>query len=182
MRGLVVAALFLAACVTPVYEDCALTCGEDGSCPQGLSCDGDGWCRVDEGAPGCDVTHAGDQASQCQNATECARAHTCVAGTCHPFCDDQGDCEGDGGACELEVGAGTLACTKRCSPRDGGGCPPGYDCLVFYAGDRGWTDCGPDGSVRYCRVGHTDCAEGESCQELVPDAPLIAGDAWGTCG
>jgi hypothetical protein len=46
-------AAVVTACFSPQYRDCALACGANGACPDGLQCGEDGWCRLDRRAPAC---------------------------------------------------------------------------------------------------------------------------------
>lgn len=53
MRQLLVGIFFVVAasvgaCFDKPEPACALLCGGDGSCPDGYSCRGDGWCKRDD--------------------------------------------------------------------------------------------------------------------------------------
>lgn len=54
MARALILALVLVRCapLTPL-DDCKVTCGEDGRCPEGTTCDGQGFCRTSEGAALC---------------------------------------------------------------------------------------------------------------------------------
>ena len=137
---------------------------------EGQSCCSSGdACDIQANVARCrDVTSADQQAAACQTATGCAAGYSCVAGTCHEFCDDDGDCVGGGALCDLRVGTTAFrVCTSFCDPLSGSGCESGWACELGEnpADDRWHTDCRAAGSVApggACS-GNDDCGRGFAC-------------------
>ena len=213
MRALVLLLLATGSCYSPHLRDCTLKCGVENSCPEGLQCASDGWCRTDVSAPACpctcdplqqsccaagdscdlvapafvaecrDVSIDGEQGIRCRAPEECGRSLSCVIepgavdGTCHRFCDAEGDCQGGGGLCALSLGSTPVrVCTTRCNPFDSQGCPPEFSCIIGYegtGGGRAWTDCQVHGGGD---IG-ASCASDADCKR----ARLCRGAPAGTC-
>jgi hypothetical protein len=154
-----------------VEEACTLV--EQTGCPAGRACDLDD-AHLDSGGTTCRrIDEDGDETSLCDLAEECGAGFTCVAdpaggGSCLAFCADDGDCDGPGGACEVElvdeddqpIPGGTL-CTQSCNPISSNGCPASWGCRV----QNDYTECRPDGPGRHfdpC-AGDEDCDAGFGC-------------------
>jgi hypothetical protein len=142
-------------------------------CPAGRACDladsdtGDTECRR--------IDRDGDDRSLCDDAFDCGAGFTCVddpAGesSCLRYCQDEGDCDNPGGACDVELVdsagdpiPGVTLCTQSCNPVTSNGCPPTWGCQVYTGNDS--TACrpsGPGGHMAVC-TGDEDCRVGYGC-------------------
>ncbi len=132
-------------------------------------CTAEDACDLTAGSAFCrDVTAAGMQAAVCSSPTECARGYSCMngagspPGSCHEFCDADGDCAG-GGLCDLLASASTTkVCTTACNPPTAAGCPEGSACQAAPNAEasRWHTDCRPAGPGG----GGAACTSNDSCK------------------
>jgi hypothetical protein len=156
------------------------------------------------------VMHSGQQAAPCASATACAPGYSCVNGTCHEFCDADGDCAGGGARCELPI-ADWQVCTSLCDPLSSSGCQNGWACALGKrpGGTRWTTDCRVEGAgvedspctsdtqcgrglvcagspkhcARYCnsaQPGGSGCPGADDCV-FDSNSPVIDGVTWGAC-
>jgi hypothetical protein len=179
--------------------------GGQSCCGGGKSCDvvgDDAVCRA--------VTLSGQQAAPCTSATQCAPGYSCMNGTCHEFCDADGDCMGGGGLCELPI-ADWQACTSACDPLSSSGCQTDWACTIGKrpGGTRWTTDCRVEGAsalgapcsadtqcerglvcagspkrcARYCNSGQSGGSGCPGTPTCVFDSssPVIGGITWGAC-
>jgi hypothetical protein len=142
-------------------------------CEATLACDlsasGDAFCRG--------VGAGSTQGIPCTVGSDCARGYSCVATdgsarlaatTCHEFCAGDGECNGQGGFCDVRVaGSAVKACTTTCTPITHVGCQTAFACTPALAADgsRWHTDCrrtgiGAQGAT--C-TGNEECRRGLIC-------------------
>jgi hypothetical protein len=124
----------------PVEQSC---CTDPPACD--LSASGQPFCRS--------VGAGSTQGIQCNIGSECAAGYSCIAPdglattnatTCHEFCDDDADCSGQGGFCDVPVaGTAVKACTTTCTPISHVGCQLAFACTPALSADasRWHTDC-----------------------------------------
>jgi hypothetical protein len=202
----------------------------DANCSGGTTCDlYDQTCCA--GNEACDVNGSGEpicrplggalgQTNPCTSANQCAAGATCVsaeaagpgnASSCHRFCENDGQCAGGGGTCNLPLdGASDVkVCGSDCQPGGPEQCASGWACSLFLpAGDRYHSDCRPvigDGKQgdpcalsQDCRKGFQCAADVGECQRLciiagtpacngtficTPFVPdvVVDGKQWGVC-
>lgn len=158
---------------TPCPEDpCRLT-------PPQCGCGFDEKCSVGADGPECVQDGTIDGGEQCLGSG-CQAGYVCAGfvappETCHQFCDDDGDCQGPGGVCALELTIGGTTeytitlCSENCDPIANTGCVvPGMRCDVALdegPPERHFTLCLPagDGGQQEPCTGLEDCAVGLSC-------------------
>jgi len=131
------------------------------------------------------VTALGTSASHCNTDTACKAGYTCAQNTgnlnkpgwCTRFCEDDGDCLGEGSRCvvSFEGTNGILpaqGCTNACDPEAQTGCPSGMGCIAFESPEGDYTDCA---YMTGYADGHT-CSRSTDCQE----GSMCAPDYWNT--
>jgi cysteine-rich repeat protein len=145
-------------------------------CPANQACDiadaaGNGACRA--------ITANGTADSLCNTAdTACAAGYTCVeqsatVDTCTKMCHTDGQCNGAGARCVLELIDGTTGepipgieiCTNACDPVAQSGCANGLRCIAFSMTDGDATDCTPPGNRQTDQTcsDTNECIAGDIC-------------------
>lgn len=146
--------------------------------PQCGCADGEG-CYLDGTGRSCQTAGRVGAGVRCAGSSSCQPGHICVGSRgisfCHPVCDDEGDCVGNGSLCTLRVNdgmGGTIPnltmCSVACDPTSVLGCPTGSGCHPQQEADgamRFYSHCQPAGlgfEGAPCTASF-DCRAGLSC-------------------
>jgi len=154
-------------------EPCELTLPQCG-CPAGQMC------GYNAGQLGCFNAGTVGLGEPCEGAS-CAAGLPCLSfiappGHCYAYCDQDSDCEGDGGRCHIVLNrqqddAPARVCSVGCDLLTGAGCS-GDDtkCFAFRSSDNiDFTACAPAGATALGATctSSSECAGGQLC--LQPD-------------
>ncbi len=155
-------------------------------CGANQACDLDGN-NLETGGTICRaVTASGDELDTCASGSECAAGFVCIGnpGRCRRYCDDNGDCPGDGGLCVINLSyngnpiPGAVTCSTHCDPiaNNNNGCPATWGCHLYSYdpdgvpgnGDEMYlSDCDAPpangGGVGSSCSGSGDCLPGNDC-------------------
>ena len=163
-------------CMDTTQPACVLM--PQSGCPTNQACDiadaaGNGSCRP--------ITANGNPDSICTVDTACAAGLTCVGAsdtidTCAKMCHTDGQCNGAGARCLLELVDGTTGdpipginiCTNACHPVDQTGCAAGLRCIAFSMTGGDATDCSEAGirNTNQTCSDTNECIAGDICVDI----------------
>jgi hypothetical protein len=166
----VLAALLLAGCYRPSFEDCALTCGPGGLCPDDLSCQ-DGFCRAETRASACPgpdaailppidaeepVIDADETLPDASPVPDAPPGQPDASCTCNPL--SQSCCPSDD-ACDVQAAGAPFCRAVSTGGQQSDACTDGTRCA------RGRTCVSPEGGFVAGRSScHEFCSSDADCQ------------------
>ena len=144
-------ALAALACYRPNIADMTFRCTQENenACPEGFTCDGDGWCRRPGHDAGPDVPASGTDGEVAPEAgTDADAGPACFDP--RPACDSA-----DAGACDPYCRTGCGGCRDKCTVADGDGGVPQYSCVAV--------PVNPIGLLGLCDPSRDRCGPGLVC-------------------